>query len=225
VVLDDLDGLYASRDGIRLLKCLTQTEPAKSVSWYTDAATLAREQIPQQFQTTSRVAIIANEWQTLNRNVAALEDRGHVVMFEPSPLEVHLRTADWFWDQEVFDFLGERLHLVREPSMRHYVAAGELKQAGMDWKSLVLSRCLSGAALLVAQLKANPDYTSEADRVRAFIAKGGGSRSTYFNLCKNLPPPTNIPHIRLKNRPPASRAADEEISRILRRWRGHFGDN
>ena len=36
-VLDDLDGLYGSRDGIRLLKCLTQTEPQKSVSWYTDA--------------------------------------------------------------------------------------------------------------------------------------------------------------------------------------------
>ena len=25
VVLDDLDGLYASRDGVRLLKCLTQS--------------------------------------------------------------------------------------------------------------------------------------------------------------------------------------------------------
>ena len=225
VVLDDLDGLYAGRDGIRLLKCLTQTEPSKSVSWYTDAATLAREQIPQQFRTTSRVAIITNEWRTLNRNVAALEDRGHVVMFEPSPLEVHERTASWFWDQEVFDFLGERLHLLREPSMRHYVAAWELKRAGLDWRSLVLSRCLSGAALLVAQLKANPNYTSEAQRVRAFIANGGGSRSTYFNLAKKLPPPTSVPHVQLNNQPPVRRAADEEIAQILRRWRGHFGDN
>ena len=225
VVLDDLDGLYASRDGIRLLKCLTQTEPSKSVSWHTDAATLAREQIPQQFPTTSRVAIITNEWHTLNRNVAALEDRGHLVMFEPSALEVHLRTASWFWDQDVFDFIGERLHLIREPSMRHYVAAWELKQAGMDWRSLVLSRCLSAGALLVAQLKANPNYTSEAERVRAFIAKGGGSRSTYFNLAKKLLPPTNVPQVQLKNRPPGSRAADEKISRLLRKWRGHFGDN
>jgi hypothetical protein len=29
----------------------------------------------------------------------------------------------------------------------------------------------------VAQLKANPHYRSEAERVRAFIAKGAGSRS------------------------------------------------
>ena len=225
LVLDDLDGLYASRDGIRLLKCLTQTEPQKSVSWYTDAATLAREQIPQQFRTSSRVAIITNEWKTLNRNVAALEDRGHVVRFEPSPLEVHVRTAGWFWDQEIFDFIGERLHLIREPSMRHYVVAWELKQAGMDWRNLVLSRCLSGGALLVAQLKANPHYRSEAERVRAFITNGAGSRSTYFNLAKKLPPPTSVPHIQLKNRPPAARAVDDKISGILRRWRGHFGDN
>ena len=54
VVLDDLDGLYASRDGVRLLKCLTQSEPVKRVSWHTDAATLQREQIPQEFSTTSQ---------------------------------------------------------------------------------------------------------------------------------------------------------------------------
>src|SRR5262245_11133726 len=114
VVLDDIDGLYASRDGIRLLKCLTQTELQKSVSWHTDAATLVREQIPREFRTSSRVTIITNEWKTLNRNVAALQDRGHLVRFEPGPLEVHRRTAEWFWDQQIFDFVGERLHLMQE---------------------------------------------------------------------------------------------------------------
>ena len=49
VVLDDLDGLYASRDGIRLLKCLTQSEPVKRVSWHTDAPTLLRDEIPHAF--------------------------------------------------------------------------------------------------------------------------------------------------------------------------------
>ena len=226
VVLDDLDGLYASRDGIRLLKSLTQSEPHKSVSWYTDAATLAREQIPRGFRTTSRVAIITNEWKTLNRNVAALEDRGHVVIFEPSPLEVHLRTAGWFWDQEIFDFVAARLHLIQEASMRHYLAAWELKQADMDWRSLVLSRCLSGAALVVAQLKANPNYTSEAERVRAFVASGSGSRSTYFNLCKKLPAPlTTVPRIQLKGQAPQRRAAEGEMLRILRKWGGHFRNN
>ena len=226
IVLDDLDGLYASRDGIRLLKCLTQTEPHKNVSWHTDAATLQRQEIPREFRTTTRVAIITNEWKTLNRNVAALEDRGHVVIFQPSALEVHVRTASWFWDQEIFDFAGERLHLIEEPSMRHYVAAWELKQAGMDWRSLVLSRCLSGTPLLVAQLKADCNYPSEAERVRAFIARGGGSRSTYFSVARKLrAPSSDVPRIRLTSQPPARRATDEAMLSVLRKWRGRIGDN
>jgi hypothetical protein len=136
VILDDLDGLYACRDGVRLLKCLTQSEPSKQVSWHTDASTLRRAEIPQEFSTTSRVAIITNEWRTLNRDVAALQDRGHVVLFQPSAVEVHTRTAAWFWDQEIFDFLGERLHVIREASQRHYLAAwGSSKPAwtGEAW--------------------------------------------------------------------------------------------
>jgi len=225
VILDDLDGLYASRDGIRLLKCLTQSESLKRVSWHTEAPTLLREQIPQEFSTTSQVAIITNDWQTLNRDVAALQDRGHVVLFEPSALAVHLRTADWFWDQEIFDFLGARLQVLHEASMRHYVAAWELKQAGLDWRSLLLSRCLSGKALLVAQLKADLHYQSEAERVQAFLAQGGGARSTYFNLARKLQAPAAAPAIRLNNPPPARRAENEMLQQILRRWSGHFGDN
>ena len=96
----------------------------------------------------------------------------------------------------------------------------------MDWRSLVLSRCLSGAELFVAQLKANPNYATEAERVRAFIAKGRGSRSTYFNLCKKLPAPlTHVPSVQLKSQAPKRRAANQEMLRILRTSRGHFGDN
>jgi hypothetical protein len=225
VVLDDLDGMYASRDGVRLLKCLTQSELVKRVSWYTDAATLQREQIPQEFSTTSQVAILTNQWKTLNRDVAALQDRGHVVIFQPSALEVHLRTAEWFWDQEIFDFLAERLQWLSEPSMRHYVAGWELKQAGLDWRSLLLSRCLSGRALLVAQLKADPRYASEAERVQAFLAQGGGSRSTYFNWLRKLQAQVKAPAIRLHNAPPERQATDEMIQKLLRRWNGQFRDN
>jgi hypothetical protein len=166
------------------------------------------------------VAIIANEWKTLNRNVAALEDRGHVLFFQPSPLEVHRRTATWFWDQEIFDFVGARLHWIEEASMRHYVAASELKQAGLDWRRLILSRCLSGRALLVAQLKADPRYGSEAERVQAFLAAGGGSRSTYFNWSRKLQAPVTAAPICLHNPPPAAKATDPDLLRkIMRRWR------
>jgi hypothetical protein len=76
VVIDDVDALYADRSGVRLLKCLCQTEEEKAVAWHSDARGLERQGIPKEFVTKSRVAIIANEWKTLDKNVGALQDRG-----------------------------------------------------------------------------------------------------------------------------------------------------
>jgi hypothetical protein len=64
VVIDDVDALYADRSGVRLLKCLCQTEEEKSVAWHSDARTLERQGIPREFVTKSRVAIVANDWKT-----------------------------------------------------------------------------------------------------------------------------------------------------------------
>ncbi len=81
VVIDDVDSLYADRNGVRLLKCLCQTEPEKSIAWHSAARPLERERIPREFVTSSRVVIICNDLKTLNRNVVALQDRGHTLVF------------------------------------------------------------------------------------------------------------------------------------------------
>src|SRR5215472_5317123 len=120
LVLDDVDGLYADRSGIRLLKALCQTEPSKTLSWHTATSILKGRAVPQQFTTTSHVALIGNDWKTLNADVAALEDRGHVLLFEPTALEVHRQAGAWFWDQEIFDFIARHLHLMRQHSLRIY---------------------------------------------------------------------------------------------------------
>ena len=95
VVIDDVDGLYSDRSGVRLLKCLCQTEEAKAVAWHSDARSLERQGIPREFTTKSRVVIISNDWKTLNRNVAALQDCGHVLLFQPSADEVHQKAGTW----------------------------------------------------------------------------------------------------------------------------------
>jgi hypothetical protein len=112
LVLDDIDGLYADRSGIRLLKALCQTERTKTLGWHTTAPVLDRHGVPRQFTTTSRLALVGNDWRTLNADVAALEDRGHVLVFEPTALEVHRQAASWFWDQEIFDCVAEHTALV-----------------------------------------------------------------------------------------------------------------
>jgi hypothetical protein len=76
--------------------------------------------------------IISNEWKTLNKNVGALQDRRHVLLFQPSAAEVHAQAGRWFDDQELYEWFAANLHRVREPSLLHYLRAKELKAAGMD---------------------------------------------------------------------------------------------
>jgi hypothetical protein len=168
--------------------------------------------------------LIGNDWRTINADVAALEDRGHLLMFEPAPLEVHRQAARWFWDVEIFDFVAEHLHLFAQHSLRTYHHAWELKQAGLDWTQAVLSRCLEGPALEVAKLKANRAFTSEAERIRAFVQSGAGCRASYFRHAKKLQPLETTPKIALtQTSPPVDAAAHANHLDRLRRRFGRLG--
>lgn len=225
IILDDVDGLYKDRNGVRLLKSLCQTDPVKTVSWHTNAVGLSRQSIPRKFTTSSRAVIIANQWKSLNADVVALEDRGHVIAFAPSSLEVHRQAATWFWDQQVFDFVAEHLHLIERPSLRTYVLAFELKSAGLDWEGGILSRFLSGTALQVAKLKSDPSFDSEKARVIAFVKSGAGCRATYFNHAKRLQPLESVPNITLVNKePPTDRQHRQDILDLLRQRFGKLGN-
>jgi hypothetical protein len=225
LILDDVDGLCADRSGIRLLKALCQTEPTKTLSWHTATPILKRREVPSRFTTTSRVALIGNDWKTLNADVAALEDRGHVLVFEPTALEVHRQAAGWFWDQEIFDCVATHLHLIAPHSLRMYGQAWELKKAGLDWRQAVLSRFLTGPALTVARLKADASFASEAARVRAFVQSGAGCRATYYQHARKLQPPAPIPHIVLRSTtPPKESASSPDHLDHLRRRFGQLGN-
>jgi hypothetical protein len=186
IVIDDVDGLYADRSGVRLLKCLCQSEERKSLAWHSDARGLERQGIPREFTTESRVIIIANDWKTLNRNVAALQDRGHLLHFQPSTAEVHAHAARWFDDAEIYDWFGANLHRVHEPSLRHYVRARELKAAGMGWSGILPADDDNPRAKLAAELLASTDFESTEARVKAFIEQGGGCRATFFNYRRKI---------------------------------------
>jgi hypothetical protein len=125
-------------------------------------------------------------WQTLNRNVDALQDRGHVLLFEPGAAEVHRQAGTWFDDPEIYAWFAANLHLAREPSLRHYVRARELKAAGMDWTEVLAAEAENRRARLVAELLASTTYVSTAARVRAFVEQGGGCRATFFNHRRKL---------------------------------------
>jgi hypothetical protein len=186
VVIDDVDSLYADRSGVRLLKCLCQTEEEKSVGWHSDAKSLERRRIPREFTTRSRVVIICNDWKTLNRNVAALQDRGHVLFFDPTPLEVHRKAMPWFEDAEIYAWFEANLHRVREPSLRLYVRARELKRADLSWRDVLEAEPENPRAKLAADILADIAYVRTMERAAAFVRKGGGCRATFFNYKRLL---------------------------------------
>ncbi len=110
--------------------------------------------------------------------------------------------------------------------MRDYALAWELKRAGMDYKSWLLTRWgMTGTRLLVAKLKADPSFSTEAERVRAFIEQGGGCRATYYNHAKRLRQPLELPAIRLHHRPPDRRPCDARLLDLLRRRFGILGND
>jgi hypothetical protein len=108
-------------------------------------------------------------------------------------------------------------------SFRTYVTAWERKQAGLPWQSAVLDRCLSGTALKVAELRADPGFKTEEERVRAFIEGGFGCRATYFNHSAKLRPMDGIPQIKLTLSTPPSLSEPANLLDLLRRRYGELG--
>ena len=138
--------------------------------------------IPLEFTTKSRVVIISNDWKTLDKNVASLQDRGHVLFFHPGAAEVHRKAGTWFDDPETYHWFAANLHRIREPSLWHYVGAKELKAARMDWTDVLAAEDENRRARLAAELLASDAYGSTAERVKAFVAQGGGCRGDLLHL-------------------------------------------
>jgi len=188
VIIDDLDHIYRDPASVRILKCLCNTDSVKRLRWPSRHADVVSELVPASFTTSSPVCLIANEWQTKNANVQAIEDRAIVVHFIPSAEEIHSKVADWFTDADVYGFIGEFLSFVPRHSMRYYEKGTQLRQAFPDgWKEpLLQSMGVDEEVRAIIPLIMSPDYSSDAERIAAFEAAGYGSRATFYRWKKRL---------------------------------------
>ena len=187
VVIDDVDGLSRNRHGINLLKCLCQTEEEKTVAWLSATRQLTAEAVPREFKTSSRVCIIANDWNFGgNHDLRAVEDRGHIVRFAPTAFEIHQRCGEWFDDQEIYKWFGDRLDRIPQPSMRLYYRAKELKDARLDWRRTLPLTPVDERRQLVVELLADSQFSTQSERVSEFVKQKGGCRATYFNHLRKL---------------------------------------
>jgi len=163
------------------------------------------------FSTSSKVTIIANKF-VFGRTdeYEAILDRGHLIYFDPTPVEVHKHTAAWFWDQQIFGFVGQRLNMIDKISARVYRKAWERKKAGGDWKKLIEQKHCRDAALMTVQaLETDHACRTGKDRERRFIETTGMSRATYYNYKRELDAngqlqfdPTEVTGLEPKGTPP-----------------------
>jgi len=135
LVLDDINHLFKSKMACSLMKALTQTEKTRSVSWESTAKVLEERCVPRQFETSSSICLIANQWDGADADMAAIQDRALPVAFYPSAETVHKRVIELGWcDKEVCTFIGQHLMEIPQPSMREYYQAMTYRKAGMDWR-------------------------------------------------------------------------------------------
>lgn len=200
VIIDDVDDLYRDKQCMNLLKCLCQTETEKRVMWNT---VRTNETGTSEFKTKSKVCIITNSWKALNKHVGAVQDRGLLVLFRPDTEEVHkyvgsaLKDNQEVFDQDVYDYIGENLHIIIEPSIRHYRNALQLKKAAevigltsrpssVDWKEVLIeSFGLTDNEMAVLKL-CKDETLSHNDRAKWFAKERNKSERTYWRVKSDL---------------------------------------
>lgn len=190
VVIDDLDGLYSDRGMVRLIKGLCNTDLVKTMRWHSRHREIGwgPDKIPPEFETKSPVCLIANQWKTLNGNIQAVEDRAIVIDFCPNTAEVHKQVKGWSEDPLVYDFIGQNLSLITRPSMRYYKHGHVLREAHpYRWKSMLLELMGVNEKLrTIIILQDDDQFKTEEERVREYVSRGLGDRSTYFRWKQRL---------------------------------------
>jgi hypothetical protein len=223
LTFDDAEVLWKRPGGRVLLRSLCEHKPQKLVEWTSTTPVLTRAGVPLSFLTSSKVAIIANRFVFGDADeYEAFVDRGHLIYFDPPPLEVHVRVGEWFWDQQIYDHIGERLLLLENLSARLYTKAWERKKANTDWKALITEAySVEGAKEFVQALEVDPACATVEERVKKFIEYTGKSRATYFNVKRELkrtnqlgPLETfDVPKRKLKGTPPVDVDIESEVAK------------
>ncbi|MFM7150435.1 MAG: hypothetical protein ACKO23_11380 [Gemmataceae bacterium] len=181
VILDDLETLLNQPQGHKLINALGEMSPEKTLSYRSTTNRLG--DVPESFRTTSPLCVISNQFPKQDDIIS----RALVLEFRPTNLEVHLAAAEWFWDQEVYDFFGYSLNGWKDLESRWYVQIAADKRAGRDWRRLALEGySLDYPAGLLLQLEHDTNYPDVHSRARRFeemmIGRTGGSRASYYRL-------------------------------------------
>ena len=192
IVLDDADKVFRDKQGVFLLKLVTQSERQKKVQWNSNTPEIRAGDLPAEFTTSSRLMILANSWPQDNPDIEAIESRGHLIYFVPSIPEIHAYAATFFHDDVVYQFIGERLWLFDDLDLRLYFKAAEIQATGErtgrrnEWQEYIESQMLQGEKRAAMELLRDRCYQSDNQRAKEFRRITGLSERAFYRYTKEL---------------------------------------
>jgi len=143
---DDIYQLLINQLNVSILKQLCETREVKKVSYYSTSKQLEKEQVPLEFNTTSRVLITCNAVSGNNPHVMAVKDRGFHIVFKPTRNELinHLQTVSIGYDllddkgkEEVLKVIEYNSKFIKNLSLRTLIKGFQLykhaKLTNRDW--------------------------------------------------------------------------------------------
>ena len=171
LVFDDTNNLFQNKDTRSTLRDLTETDTYKRIEYGSTSRILEQENLPAHFNTTSPVCFVTNYWDAGDPVFQALESRAHLFVIDVSWEELHRDVAEWFWDQEIYNYIQDRLHLLGEPDARLYVKAWELKRSNLKltpWKGYVDGHCDDHEGRIIRELLGQ-EFGSDNQRYQRYV--------------------------------------------------------
>jgi len=167
LVFDDCDSVFQDDLALNILKAALDSGKSRRICWNSDSSLLNREGIPNSFEFKGSCIFITNlkfehlKSKKLQDHLEALQSRCHFLdLTIDSPRDKMLRIKQVDRDsegglfkdydfndgqsEEIFDFMEENAHKLREISMRMALKIADLfKVTGVnDWKVLAESTCM-----------------------------------------------------------------------------------
>lgn len=167
LVFDDCDSVFQDDLALNILKAALDSGKSRRICWNSDSSLLTREGIPNSFEFKGSCIFITNlkfeniKSKKLQDHLEALQSRCHFLNLTiDNDRDKMLRIkqvdrdcegglfADYKFengqDKEIFDFMEENAHKLREVSMRMALKIADLfKVTGInDWRTLAESTCM-----------------------------------------------------------------------------------
>jgi len=192
IVIDDCDGLLSNEETVSLLKMFCETAETKEIAWLTTHNLLNQLNIPQRYETKSKVCILTNDFKEITKKISALKDRGWHLEFKPNDDEILNKIKEIMPltnNKLSYEEKSEIFNLIKtyskfcDFSLRTFIKGIQLyeecRNKDINWKSILLNDLKINSKLVLLN---NLLESCKEDKKRIEEwEKNGFSERSYYN--------------------------------------------